>query len=53
MDYTWDFEVVADNFPVLLRGVVVTLELWAVAFPLGMLLGLRDQPRPGLRQARG
>ena len=39
MDYTWDFEVVVRNFPVLLRGVVVTLELWAIAFPLGMVLG--------------
>ena len=40
MDYTWDFKVVADNFPVLLRGVGLTVELWAVAFVLGMLLGL-------------
>ncbi len=40
MDYTWDFKVVADNFPVLLRGVALTIELWAVAFVLGMLLGL-------------
>jgi polar amino acid transport system permease protein len=40
MDYTWDFKVVADNFPVLLRGVGLTIELWAVAFALGLLLGL-------------
>jgi polar amino acid transport system permease protein len=39
MDYSWDFAIVARNFPVLLRGVVVTVELWAIAFPLGMLLG--------------
>ena len=40
MDYTWDFEVVVRNFPVLLRGVVVTIELWVLAFPLGLALGL-------------
>ena len=40
MDYTWDFKVVADNFPILLRGVGLTVELWAVAFVLGMMLGL-------------
>jgi len=40
MDYTWDFAVVVGNLPVLLRGVVVTLELWALAFPLGLALGL-------------
>jgi polar amino acid transport system permease protein len=40
MDYTWDFKVVADNFPVLLRGVGLTVELWAVAFALGLMLGL-------------
>ena len=40
MDYTWDFKIVADNFPVLLRGVGLTVELWAVAFTLGLLLGL-------------
>lgn len=40
MEYTWDFKVVADNFPILLRGVWLTVELWAVAFALGMMLGL-------------
>lgn len=40
MDYTWDFKVVVDNFPVLLRGVGLTIQLWAVAFVLGLLLGL-------------
>jgi len=39
MDYTWDFDVVVRNFPVLLRGVAVTLELWLLAFPLGLVLG--------------
>ena len=40
MDYTWDFKVVIDNFPVLLRGVWLTVELWAVALILGLMLGL-------------
>ena len=40
MDYTWDFKVVADNFPILLRGVWLTLELWSVALILGLMLGL-------------
>ena len=39
MDYTWDFKVVADNFPILLRGVGLTIELWAIALTLGLLLG--------------
>jgi polar amino acid transport system permease protein len=40
MDYTWDFKVVADNFPILLRGVGLTVELWAVSFVLGLTGGL-------------
>ena len=39
MDYTWDFKVVADNFPILLRGVGLTIELWAIALMLGLLVG--------------
>lgn len=39
MKYTWDFAVVADNFPLLLRGLVVTIELWAIAFAIGLTLG--------------
>ena len=39
MDYTWDFRVVVDGFPLLLRGVVVTVELWVVAFAIGLLMG--------------
>ena len=40
IDYTWDFKVVADNFHILLRGVGLTVELWVVAFTLGLALGL-------------
>ena len=40
MDYTWDFKVVADNFHILLRGVGVTIELWAISMVLGLALGL-------------
>jgi polar amino acid transport system permease protein len=39
MDYTWDFRVVVDGFPLLLRGVIVTVELWVVAFAAGLFLG--------------
>ena len=39
MDYTWDFRVVVDGFPLLLRGVVITVELWVAAFTIGLLLG--------------
>jgi len=39
MKYEWDFKVVADNFPLLLRGLVVTVELWAIAFVIGLSLG--------------
>jgi len=39
MKYAWDFAVVADNFPLLLRGLVVTVELWAIAFGIGLSLG--------------
>ena len=40
MEYTWDFKVVTDNFHILLRGVGLTIELWAIAFALGLVLGL-------------
>ena len=40
MEYTWDFGVVLANFPVLLRGVLLTLELWTIALALGLALGL-------------
>jgi len=39
MNYTWDFQVVIDGLPVLLRGLVLTVELWAAALALGLALG--------------
>jgi polar amino acid transport system permease protein len=39
MKYEWDFKVVVDNFPLLLRGLVVTVELWAIAFVIGLSFG--------------
>ena len=40
VDYTWDFKVVADNFHILLRGVTVTIELWALSMVMGLAIGL-------------
>jgi len=40
MEYTWDFRIVLDSLPLLLRGLVVTVELWVVAFAVGLSLGL-------------
>jgi polar amino acid transport system permease protein len=40
MDYSWDFKVVLDSLPVLLRGLIVTVELWILAIVLGLALGL-------------
>src|SRR5690349_23143757 len=40
MEYTWDFKVVAGSLPVLLRGLVVTVELWMLALVMGFVLGL-------------
>ena len=40
MEYTWDFKIVLDSLPLLLRGLVVTVELWVVAFVVGLSLGL-------------
>ena len=39
MDYSWDFKVVLDSLPVLLRGLIVTVELWILAIVLGLVLG--------------
>jgi polar amino acid transport system permease protein len=39
MDYSFDFGLVLNNYPVLLRGVLVTLALWAPCFAVGMLIG--------------
>lgn len=40
MHYQWDFSLVWDNLPVLLKGLGVTLELWLLAGVLGTVLGL-------------
>ena len=40
VDYIWDFKVVADNFHILLRGVTVTIELWALSMAMGLAIGL-------------
>ncbi|KTT14522.1 amino acid ABC transporter permease [Pseudacidovorax intermedius] len=40
MDFSWDFTPVLQNWPVLLKGVGMTALLWAIAFPLSMVLGL-------------
>ncbi|WP_431283610.1 amino acid ABC transporter permease [Humitalea sp. 24SJ18S-53] len=39
MDYEWDFAVVLDNLPVLMRGVGVMLQLWLVSLSIGLALG--------------
>ena len=39
MEYTFDFQLVLDNYPVLLRGLLVTLALWAPCFVAGLVLG--------------
>ena len=39
MGYSFDFGLVWQNYPVLLRGLVVTLELWAPSFAIGMMAG--------------
>jgi polar amino acid transport system permease protein len=40
MDYHVDFSIILTTYPVLLRGLLVTFELWAVCFPIALLLGL-------------
>ncbi|MEI7366982.1 amino acid ABC transporter permease [Pectobacterium sp. 1950-15] len=40
MHYQWDFSLIWDNLPVLLKGLGVTLELWLLAGVLGTVLGL-------------
>ncbi len=37
--YQWDFAVVVENLPVLLRGVRLTLALWGLSFAVGLALG--------------
>lgn len=53
MSYQWDFSLISQNFPVLLKGLWVTLELWFLAgisgTVLGLLLGIaRTSPRNGV-----
>jgi polar amino acid transport system permease protein len=40
MNYQWDFSLIVQNFPVLLRGLGVTLELWLLAGISGTVIGL-------------
>ncbi|WP_265670159.1 amino acid ABC transporter permease [Klebsiella grimontii] len=40
MHYQWDFSLVWQNLPVLLKGLGVTLELWLLAGIVGTLIGL-------------
>jgi polar amino acid transport system permease protein len=51
MDYEWDFGLLVQNWPVLLRGVLVTVQLWvpamAAGLALGLLLGLSRLSRSG------
>lgn len=39
VEFTWDFTPVIQNYPALVKGVGMTALLWAIAFPLSMLLG--------------
>ncbi|WBU52866.1 amino acid ABC transporter permease [Paracoccus sp. SCSIO 75233] len=39
MGYQFDFSLVVDILPVLWRGVIVTLELWAVCLAVGLVIG--------------
>ncbi len=51
MDYDWDFSLLVQNWPVLLRGLLVTVQLWvpamAAGLALGLLLGLARLSRSG------
>lgn len=40
MNYEWDFSLVVQNYPVLLRGLLVTIELWVPSILLGLAGGL-------------
>ncbi|EHD20834.1 MULTISPECIES: amino acid ABC transporter permease [Brenneria] len=40
MDYQWDFSLVWENAPVLLKGLGVTLQLWLLAGAIGTAVGL-------------
>ncbi|MHB9831608.1 amino acid ABC transporter permease [Pseudomonas savastanoi] len=39
MNFSWDMTVTLASLPVLMRGVWMTLQLWIVAFPIGMAIG--------------
>ncbi|WP_426958938.1 amino acid ABC transporter permease [Muricoccus radiodurans] len=39
MEYEWDFAIVLENLPVLLRGIVVMLQLWLVSLAAGLAGG--------------
>jgi polar amino acid transport system permease protein len=51
MEYDWDFSLLVQNWPVLLRGLLVTVQLWvpamAAGLALGLLLGLARLSRSG------
>ena len=54
MGYQFDFSMVIKILPVLWRGVIVTLELWAACLALGLILGffialMRVSPAAPLR----
>lgn len=40
MDYQFDFAIILRSFPVLMRGVGVTAQLWLGCFAAGMAIGL-------------
>ncbi len=39
MNYDWDFSLVLQNYPVLLRGLLVTVELWFPCIIVGLAVG--------------
>ena len=54
MGYQFDFSMVIKILPVLWRGVIVTLELWAACLAIGLILGffialMRVSPAAPLR----
>jgi polar amino acid transport system permease protein len=40
MEYEWDFALLAANWPVLLRGLSVTVQLWLPSLLIGLVFGL-------------
>lgn len=39
MNVDWDFSSVIQNYPALLKGLGMTAMLWAIAFPVSMVIG--------------